>query len=112
MEKKVLLATQKHRDDNDISVSLAISSLSIANQGRPSIPEDPSTCGLPHILHDGWHDGDATATAMDGTTAMHRQCDGDNDATATTGAGSLAAARRRRRWWWRRYRMTAVTAEA
>ena len=103
----MLPATQKHPDDDDISVSLAISSLYIANQGRPSIPEDPSTCGLPCIPHNGWRDGDATATAMDGATAMHPQRNGDNDVTATMGAvvaalqndnsggGSLAAEQRR-----------------
>jgi hypothetical protein len=32
---------------------------------------------------DGRCDGDATATAMDGATAMHRQHDGDYDAMAT-----------------------------
>jgi hypothetical protein len=53
------------------------------------------------------------ATAMDGMTAMRWQRDGNNNATATTGGGSLAAARWRwQRRWWQRYRMTAVAAEA
>ena len=59
---------------------------------------------------DGWRDGNATATAMDGATAMRRQHDGDNNVTATTGGGSAAAARQRR--WWLRNRTTAVTTEA
>ena len=41
---------------------------------------------------------------------MRWQCDGNNNAMATMGSGSLAAAWRRR--WWLRDRTTAVTAEA
>ena len=47
---------------------------------------------------------------MDGATAICWQCDGNNDATATMGSGSLAVAQRRQWWLWDR--MTAVTAEA
>ena len=54
----------------------------------------------------GRRNGNATASAMDGATAMHRQRDGDNNAMALTGGG----AKEQRQW--RRYRTTAVAAEA
>ena len=41
---------------------------------------------------DGWRDGNATATAMDGATAMRWQRDGDYDATATGRRRRMAVA--------------------